>query len=569
MKRIRFKRSILSLAATLIVLGLNVNEAMAFNGIGNNINSLCAADMRTPAKPFNGNCTLCHDNGGSGGSGAGKSASRPGRINLDFFCTLPMMNNAPLANAGPNQSVTAPVIVTLDGSGSSDMDPTDTLTYNWVLTAPAGSAAMLSDATAVMPTFTADIAGTYQATLTVDDGTVAIADSVTILATKALPVNLAPVANAGMDQPVITLVDTVFLDGRGSSDPENQTLTYSWGFTSTPIGSGVMLSGATTARPSFTPDVDGDYTIELIVTDTDPTMPLDSAPDSVVISATSETTPPVNIAPVANAGMDQNAQTGATVMLDGNGSSDANMDALSYNWTLKTLPMGSTAALMDATTATPSFVADMAGDYVAQLIVTDINDVPLDSDPDTVMIHVIDQPMNTPDVTLKLKVKPSMLKVEMEDLGEKEVKVKAKIRIAGIKHDDDDDDDDDEMDRNGKSHNDDMDDDDDEMDDEDMTATPVLVDIYLTSPDGTMEMLTQQHHTVKETAEVKTKFMPAMVGEYIVEAIVSDEAGNELASETKTVTVMVVEEDMDDEDEDEDEDDDKDEHKKGKGKGKK
>ncbi len=72
MKRIRFKRSILSLAATLIVLGLNVNEAMAFNSIGNNINSLCAADMRTPATPYNGNCTLCHDNGGSGGSGAGK-----------------------------------------------------------------------------------------------------------------------------------------------------------------------------------------------------------------------------------------------------------------------------------------------------------------------------------------------------------------------------------------------------------------------------------------------------------------------------------------------------------------
>ena len=59
-------------------------------------------------------------------------------------------NTAPIANAGPDQTVDANEMVNLDGSGSSDADG-DTLTYLW--TAPDGI--VLSDATAVNPTFTA------------------------------------------------------------------------------------------------------------------------------------------------------------------------------------------------------------------------------------------------------------------------------------------------------------------------------------------------------------------------------------------------------------------------------
>ncbi len=60
--------------------------------------------------------------------------------------------------------------VTLDGSGSYDPQGLD-LTYAWSLTGrPAGSGATLSDPTAVLPVFTADVVGNYVVTLQVHNG---------------------------------------------------------------------------------------------------------------------------------------------------------------------------------------------------------------------------------------------------------------------------------------------------------------------------------------------------------------------------------------------------------------
>jgi len=74
--------------------------------------------------------------------------------------------------------------------------------------------------------------------------------------------------------------------------------------------------------------------------------------------------------PVANAGLPQTVSVGATVQLDGSGSTDPGGLSLTYAWTLVSTPTGSAAVLSSAAAAKPTFVADKAGSYRAQLIVS-------------------------------------------------------------------------------------------------------------------------------------------------------------------------------------------------------
>jgi hypothetical protein len=173
-------------------------------------------------------------------------------------------NAAPVAQAGLAQNVVTGVVVTLDGSGSSDTNG-DPLTYNWsIITKPTGSSAVLSSATVVKPTFTADLAGTYIFNLIVNDGKVSsTAASVTVTVSV---VNTAPVANAGTAQNSV-IGALVTLDGSASSDANGDPLTYSWVFASKPAGSGATLSSATVAKPAFTADVAGTYVLNLLVND--------------------------------------------------------------------------------------------------------------------------------------------------------------------------------------------------------------------------------------------------------------------------------------------------------------
>ncbi|MDM0078221.1 PKD domain-containing protein [Variovorax sp. J2P1-59] len=78
-----------------------------------------------------------------------------------------------------------------------------------------------------------------------------------------------------------------------------------------------------------------------------------------------------NTAPVSNAGNAQSTITGKPFKLDGSASSDADSDALAYQWTLATKPAASAATLASPTLAKPEFTADIPGDYVFSLIVND------------------------------------------------------------------------------------------------------------------------------------------------------------------------------------------------------
>ncbi len=276
-------------------------------------------------------------------------------------------NNPPTADAGPAQTVHVGNTVTLDGSGSQDVDG-DSLAWTWSFESiPAGSSAVLSSTTAVKPTFVADASGTYVVKLIVDDGLEASAPDTVTISTQ----NSAPLADAGPNQ-TVSVGDTVTLDGSGSSDTDGDTLTFSWSFASLPEGSNATFTDTNALQPGFTVDLPGTYVVQLIVNDGT----LDSDPDTVTVSTG-------NLAPVADAGADQAAHVGETITLDGSQSQDANGDPLNFVWSFVSVPTGSAAALTDPTSPGPNFVVDLTGIYVVQLIV---NDGKVDSSADTVTI---------------------------------------------------------------------------------------------------------------------------------------------------------------------------------------
>ena len=181
-------------------------------------------------------------------------------------------NDAPTADAGEDQKVDEGAAVTLDGSGSSDPEGT-ALTYAWTQT--GGTTVTLSSSTAQSPTFTVptQVANpTLVFSLVVTDARslASSAEKVTVT------VNNAPTADAGDDRTVVS-GSSVTLNGSGSSDPDNDPLTYSWEQTS---GTTVTLSNANAAKASFTaPSALGKYEFELTVSDR-----TRSATDSVVIT---------------------------------------------------------------------------------------------------------------------------------------------------------------------------------------------------------------------------------------------------------------------------------------------
>ena len=245
----------------------------------------------------------------------------PGATATDSVTVTVRNNAAPTADAGDDVTATEGYAVTLDGSGSSDPE-NGALTYAWTQTGGTPTA-VLTGASTSAPTFTApQVTGSTALTFTLtatDPGGQSATDTVTVTVQD----NAAPTADAGDD--VTTTGDyPVTLDGSGSSDPENGTLTYAWAQTGgAPTAA---LTGATTATPTFTaPQVTGSTALTFTLTVTDPGGL--SATDTVTVTVQD------NAAPTADAGDDFTTAPDYPVTLDGSGSSDPENGALTYAWT--------------------------------------------------------------------------------------------------------------------------------------------------------------------------------------------------------------------------------------------
>ena len=91
---------------------------------------------------------------------------------------------------------------------------------------------------------------------------------------------------------------------------------------------------------------------------------VDSLPSTIVVTTNAM------LPPSANAGPNQTAVHGKTVLLEGSGT-DPQGFSLTYQWSLTNKPAGSLAVLSSTSALKPTFVADLPGTYVVQLIVND------------------------------------------------------------------------------------------------------------------------------------------------------------------------------------------------------
>lgn len=184
-------------------------------------------------------------------------------------------------------------------------------------------------------------------------------------------INETPIANAGGDQQVNINV-AANLNANASSDVDSANLTYAWSMTSSPNGSSSTFSDSAAINPSFTADTVGQYLITLLVSDGN-----SSATDTLTVTVSNPAV--INETPVADAGGDQQTNINVAVNLDASASFDVDSANLTYAWSMTSSPNGSNAIFNDATAINPDFTADVIGQYIIILIVSDGNDSATDT----------------------------------------------------------------------------------------------------------------------------------------------------------------------------------------------
>ncbi len=273
-------------------------------------------------------------------------------------------NALPIAEAGPDQTITAPTSsVNLDGSGSSDADGT-IADYNWTLVSGPGSIT-INNANTAKPSVIGLIPGTYVFQLTVTDNSGATATDQVNITVNPKPVtpNQAPIANAGNNLTITAPANSTPLNGSSSFDPDGTIATFSWKEVSGPAN--VVFTGSSTATPTVSGLVVGTYVFELLVIDNDGA----TNKDQVTVTVNPEVNK-INQMPVAYAGTDTTIQLPQnSYELNASGSNDPDGTIAGYQWQQIGGPATASAASMD--NAVVDLTDLQEGLYEFQLTVTD------------------------------------------------------------------------------------------------------------------------------------------------------------------------------------------------------
>ena len=290
------------------------------------------------------------------------------------------MNEPPTAITGSDQTVAEGMLVTLDGSNSTDPDD-GIATYEWVQI--AGPTVTLSSANTEQATFTTPDVGPTGAALTFE---LTVTDHGGLKSTATCIVNVTwmnspPQAITGPDQTVGEGV-LITLDGSASTDPDDGIASYAWQQTA---GAAITLTNPATAKPTFTTPQVGPggaaYAFELTVTDNGGLKSTASCTVNVTW---------MNDPPTANAGLDQSVSAGTVVTLNGGGSSDPDDGIALYLWQQTS---GPTVTLTNANSSIAQFTATVAPGsmLIFELTVTDAGGL---INTDTCMISVVSSTFN-------------------------------------------------------------------------------------------------------------------------------------------------------------------------------
>jgi len=275
--------------------------------------------------------------------------------------TVKPANIPPVAHAGSNKTITLPTSTTdLDGSGSSDADG-QIVSYSWSKKSGPSTFSITSPNAAKTSVTGLTTTGTYVFELTVKDNNGAT-DAASVTVTVNPAPNVAPVAHAGSNKTITLPTSSTELDGSGSKDSDGQIVSYSWSKKSGP--STFSITSPNAAKTSVTGLITaGTYVFELTVKD--------DRGATATASVTVTVNPAPNVAPVAKAGSQiVITQPASSTTLDGSGSTDADGQIVSYQWTKKSGPASFSITNPKAAKTSVTGLTT-PGTYVFELTVTD------------------------------------------------------------------------------------------------------------------------------------------------------------------------------------------------------
>ncbi len=300
--------------------------------------------------------------------------------------TVRKPNEAPVADAGEDQTVIVGANVELNSSGSYDNDG---VLSNWQWNASLGNpaAVTLNGATLPVASFTAPTTlGVYEFVLQVRDDNLTWSEPDYINITVELPPNQPPVAIAPNDF-VARVDEEVKLNASGSYDQDGgSVVAWDWNCTSHPS---LTVNSDKAEEASFTPVLPGTYVFTLAVQDDRGDWSVDEDSVSVTVQEADVNVPPV--AEIAGTAV-VNKYVGDDVVLDGSSSRDDDGTIVQYVWNCTSHP---SLNFTGQNTTSLTFRASEPGDFVFTLAVLDDNGS-WSVNEDSVTVRVTQPPVNTP-----------------------------------------------------------------------------------------------------------------------------------------------------------------------------